>query len=161
MKLYLVRHGNAVPPKGSLTEGDNDMIRPLSREGIDEVKRVAEFLKDHGTPVNTVYHSVRLRAKETAEIIHQRLKVKSMMVERSGLSPNDEVQAVADFVDQQKDDVMLVGHMPFMGRLVALLVTGEADRNVVSFPTGGVAILEKKRDQAWLIAGMIDPEILE
>ena len=51
--------------------------------------------------------------------------------------------------------------MPFMGRLVALLVTGEAQRNVVSFPTGGVAILEKKRDQAWLIAGMIDPKILE
>jgi len=160
MKLYLVRHGNAVSPRGSLTEGDNDIVRPLSREGIDEVKRVAEFLKKNGTQVNTVYHSVRLRAKQTAEIIHDRLKVKKLLIERSGLSPDDPVKGTADFVEQQKDDVMLVGHMPFMGRLVSLLVTGEADRNVVAFPTGGVAILEKKRDQSWLIAGMIDPEIL-
>ncbi len=153
MKLYLVRHGNA-------EQGSNDMIRPLSREGIDEVKRVAEFLKTHGAQVHTVYHSVRLRAKQTAEIIHDRLKVKKMMIERSGLSPDDDVSSVADFIDQQKDDVMFVGHMPFMGRLVSLLVTGEEDRNVVAFPTGGVAILEKKRDQPWLISGMIDPKIL-
>ena len=49
MKLYLVRHGNA-------EAGSNDLVRPLSREGIDEVKRVAEFLKTHGAQVNTVYH---------------------------------------------------------------------------------------------------------
>lgn len=153
MKLYLVRHGNA-------EQGSNDLVRPLSREGIDEVKKVAEFLKTHGVQVNTVYHSVRLRAKQTAEIIHDRLKVRKMMIERSGLSPDDDVNSVADFIDQQKDDVMFVGHMPFMGRLVSLLVTGEEDRNVVAFPTGGVAILEKKRDQPWLISGMIDPKIL-
>jgi phosphohistidine phosphatase len=153
MKLYLVRHGNA-------EQGSNDVVRPLSREGIDEVKRVAEFLRKNSVQIETVYHSVRLRAKQTAEIIHDRLKVKKMLIERSGLSPDDEVGAVADFIDQHKGDVMFVGHMPFMGALVSLLVTGEENRNVVAFPTGGVAILERKRDQSWLISGMIDPKIL-
>ena len=151
MKLYLVRHGNAMA-------GDNDIARPLSREGIDEVKRVADFLKDHECSVDVIYHSVRVRARQTAEIFHSRLKVKKLLIERSGLSPDDPVGTVADFVDEQKHDVMLVGHLPFMGRLVSLLVSGEVNHNLVAFPTGAVAILEKKHGGAWLIAGMIDPK---
>jgi phosphohistidine phosphatase len=153
MKLYLVRHGNAVG-------GIDDVARPLSREGIDEVKKVADFLKKHDCQPQVIYHSVRLRAKQTAEIIHQRLKVKKLLLERSGLSPDDPVAEIADFVDEQKDDCMFVGHMPFMGHLVSLLVSGEENRNLVAFPTGGVAVLEKKNSGPWLITGMIDPKIL-
>lgn len=153
MKLYLVRHGNAEP-------GANDIVRPLSREGIAEVKKVADFLKDHECHVDVIYHSVRLRAKQTAQIIHERLKVKKILIERSGLSPDDQVEDVANFVEQQKNDIMLVGHMPFMGSLVSLLVAGEDRRNLVAFPTGGIAILEKKHGDVWLIVGIVDPKIL-
>ncbi len=153
MKLYLVRHGNAIA-------GENDIVRPLSREGLDEVKRVADFLKQHNCKVDVIYHSLRLRAKQTAEILHGRLKVKKLLIERSGLSPNDPVESLADFVDEQKQDVMLVGHMPFMGSLVALLVSGEANRDLVVFPTGGVAILEKRNGSSWLISAMVDPDML-
>lgn len=153
MKLYLVRHGNAV-------DGSNDMIRPLSKEGIAEVRKVADFLKDHGCQVDTIYHSVRLRAKQTAEILHERLKVKKLLVERSGLSPNDAVTDVADFVERHKEDIMLVGHMPFMGKLVSLLVDKESGRDLVIFRTGGVVVLEKKHGESWRIGAVIDPDIL-
>ncbi len=153
MKLYLVRHGNALG-------GVDDFVRPLSHEGIDEVKKVAEFLKEHNSHVDVIYHSVRLRARQTAEIIHNRLKVKKLLLERSGLSPDDPVEEIADFVDRQKSDCMIVGHMPFLGRLVSLLVADEENRSLVSFPTGGVVILEKKSSHPWLIVCMIDPKIL-
>lgn len=55
---------------------------------------------------------------------------------------------------------MIVGHQPFMGSLVSLLVAGDEHRNLVSFPTGAVAILERKQNGAWLIAAMIDPKVL-
>ncbi len=153
MKLYLVRHGNAVA-------GDNDMLRRLSAEGIAEVKKVADFLKNDGCYIDIIYHSVRVRARQTAEILHERLKVKKPLMQRVGLSPEDPVKKIADFVDQQKNDCMIVGHMPFMGCLVSLLVTGQENCSLVAFPTGAVAILEKKNDHPWLITGMVDPKIL-
>lgn len=153
MKLYLVRHGNAIG-------GANDIARPLSSEGISEVKRVADFLKSNDCQVDVVYHSIRLRARQTAEILHDRLKVKKALMERCDLSPNDAIDEIADFIDQQKSDVMIVGHQPFMGSLVSLLVTGQEHGNLVAFPTGAVAILEKKQNGPWLIAAMIDPKVL-
>ncbi len=152
MKLYLVRHGNA-------SAGSDDIARPLSLEGIEEVKKVAEFLKHSGCCVDIIYHSVRVRAFQTAKIIHERLAIKKKLVERLGLSPNDPVGPIADFVDQQKNDCMIVGHMPFVGSLVSLLVSGDDKHNLVAFPTGAVAILEKKHG-LWLIAQMIDPKRL-
>jgi phosphohistidine phosphatase len=153
MKLYLVRHGNAMG-------GANDIVRPLSSEGIAEVKQVAEFLKVQNCQVDIVYHSIRLRARQTAEILHGCLKVKKDLMERSDLSPNDAIDEIADFIDQQKTDLMIVGHQPFMGSLVSLLVSGEEHRNLVAFSTGAVAILERKQNGPWLIAAMIDPKNL-
>lgn len=152
MKVYLVRHGNAIA-------GDDDVVRPLSREGVEEVTRVARFLKEYSCDVENIYHSIRVRARQTAEIIHEKLKVKKPLIEKQGLSPNDRIEKTADFLEHQKEDVMLVGHMPFMGSLLSLLVSGETNRNLVAFPTGGVAILEKKHG-AWLIASVINPDNL-
>lgn len=95
MKLYLVRHGNAIG-------GANDIARPLSSEGVSEVKRVADFLMTHDYPVDVIYHSIRLRARQTAEILHDRLKVRKALIERSDLSPNDEIDEIADLLINRK-----------------------------------------------------------
>lgn len=153
MKLYLVRHGNAM-------SGANDIARPLSSEGIAEVQQVAKLLKVQDCHVDIVYHSIRLRARQTAEIFHDQLQVKKTLVERPDLSPNDSVENIVDFIDQQKTDVMIVGHQPFMGSLISLLVSGEEHCNLVALPTGAVVILERKQNGPWLIAAMIDPKVL-
>jgi len=45
-------------------------------------------------------------------------------VEREGLGPKDQVAATKEALEQTDGDVMIVGHLPFLGKLVALLVTG-------------------------------------
>ena len=153
MRLYLVRHGEAV-------SGPVDQKRPLNHHGAEEVKKVARFLKEGSAKPGVIYHSTKARACQTAEILREVLKVKAALVEKDGLSPNDPVSKIANFIDQQKSDLMIVGHMPFLGSLVSLLVAGEGNKNLVAFPTGGVVILEKEHGQGWLIKNLINPGML-
>lgn len=153
MNLYLVRHGNAV-------SGMDDVARQLSRQGIEEVKKTADFLRQYECRPEVIYHSIRVRARQTAEIIHRRLDLKRNLSERAGLSPDDPVEPIADFIEQQKNDFMIVGHMPFLGRLVSLLVVGEESRSLVAFPTGGLVVLQKKAGHPWVIASAADPKNL-
>ncbi len=152
MRLYLVRHGEAI------SDADDDK-RPLSETGIEEVKKVTRFLQESCAEVDVIYHSTKLRARQTADILHAGLQVKKPLMEKVGMAPNDAVRHLANFVDGQKGGVMLVGHMPFMGALVSLLVTGEENKNLVRFPTGGVTIL-KREDGAWSISSVINPAVL-
>ena len=152
MRLYLVRHGEAI-------SDEIDDKRPLSERGIEEVKKVTRFLQESCAEVDAIYHSTKLRARQTAEILREGLQFKKSLIEKAGLTPNDPVRFIANFVDEQKGEVMIVGHMPFMGALVSLLVTGEDNKNLVRFPTGGVTIL-KREDGAWSISSVINPAVL-
>jgi phosphohistidine phosphatase SixA len=46
------------------------------------------------------------------------------LVQREGLGPKDQVAATKEALEQTGGDLMIVGHLPFLGKLVALLVTG-------------------------------------
>jgi len=153
VRLYLVRHGEAV------SDAIDDR-RPLSERGIEEIRKMTRFLQDSCAEVEVIYHSTKLRARQTAEIFQSGLQVKKDLIEKAGLAPNDPVAPIADFLEGQKGGVMVVGHMPFMGALISLLVTGEDNKNLVGLPTGGIAILEKKHGGPWLISAMIDPKML-
>jgi phosphohistidine phosphatase len=52
--------------------------------------------------------------------------------------------------------LMLVGHLPFMARLAAHLVTGDAERSVLRFHQGGIVCLEREDDR-WLVAWALTP----
>src|SRR5713101_8922035 len=54
MKLYLLQHGDAL-----LEEVNPD--RPLSERGLEDVRRLAEFVWNHGIHVKHVYHSGKTR----------------------------------------------------------------------------------------------------
>ena len=62
MRLYLVRHGDAL-------SDSEDPKRPLSETGIEEAKKTGEFLKKAGEKPLKIIHSTKLRAKQTGEII--------------------------------------------------------------------------------------------
>ncbi len=81
MLVYLVRHGEAVP--------DNvDPARPLSEKGRAEVEETAKQLLADGAKVDEIWHSGKLRAKQTAEIIARVLGVEKVL-EKPGLKPDD------------------------------------------------------------------------
>lgn len=151
MKLYLVRHGDYVP------EGRGE----LSQEGKDDISHLAAALDRFNIHVAAIYHSGKVRAEQTAEILSGTVKCDRPIEYHHGLNPTDDVNIIAEVLDAWAEDVMLVGHLPFMGRLVAKLLTGNENREIVSFQTGSFACLEKIETQRWLLHCLISPNLLK
>jgi len=152
MQLYLVQHGEAVAK-------EIDVDRPLSTQGASDAKNVAMFLSDAGIKVKRIQHSGKTRAEQTAEIFADALEVKGQVTAISGINPND---AVAEFVGQLNeytDDTMVVGHLPFMAKLVAQLITKEAETILTAYHPGSIVCLAKDEKDCWQIAWMLRPEL--
>jgi len=152
MKLYLVRHGDAVSER-------DDASRPLSSAGRIEVERITRWLTDTGVTIHEIRHSNKTRAAETAQFIAQQIKPKGGLREVTGLLPNDDFRRLAEELIHEDADLMLVGHMPFMGLLGGTLLKGSKDAARVSFPTGGMLVL-KRTDDGWILEHVIDPHRL-
>jgi phosphohistidine phosphatase len=144
MKLYLVQHG----------EASSEEPRPLTAKGKSDAQKVAQFLKKNNISVDEIWHSTKLRAKQTAEIFAQALGMNA--IEKEGLKPNDAVSPVAEKIDK---DLMIIGHLPFMTKLSSLLITGSEDNQPVTFKQAGVVCLEKA-DSKWGLSWMVIPEVL-
>lgn len=151
MYLYLVRHGDARPK-------EQDPERHLSEKGMLEVSEMAAFLNCAEVRVDEIWHSTKERARRTAAIIAEAVPHKNI-VEREGLAPNDQVSGLAAEIAKLPEDVMVVGHLPFLGVLATLLVTGSAELEFLDFRPAGVVCLEK-REKGWGVAWMMDPEVL-
>ncbi len=149
MRLYLVQHGQAK----SETE---DPERPLTHQGIDDVARVAhQSVEVAGVRPARVVHSGKTRARQTAEVWAGLLGVG---VEQSdGLAPNDDPATWAERIGPSADDLMLVGHLPHLGKLAALLVIGSPHSPLVRFRPGGLVGLEQA-ETGWVISVVVPPE---
>ncbi len=152
MALFLVQHGKSLPK-------DVDPDQGLSKEGVLEVERIADVAKGYNVQVLQIKHSGKTRARQTAEIFGSALSPTDGIRSSDGLNPLDDVTAVADSIDR-KDDLMLVGHLPFMERLTSYLVTGSIDRPVFKFQNGGIVCLDENPDtRSWVIKWTLMPTI--
>lgn len=153
MRLYLVQHGEANP------EGV-DPSRGLSEKGKADVKKVAEFLKTLQLCVKAVWQSGKTRATQTAELLAQSLVSADGVVQHAGLAPLDSVHPIREEVEQDANlHYMIVGHLPFMGKLASLLVAGSEDADVVAFQMGGVVCLERDDKAVWRVLWMVTPNM--
>ena len=144
MSLFLVQHGRSLPK-------DIDPDQGLSAEGISEVERIAGIAKKNKVPVSFIKHSGKKRARQTADIFASNLKPEGGVLETSGLKPLDDVSAIASTIDSM-DNIMLVGHLPFMERLTSFLITGSIDKPVLKFQNGGIVCMDRDPDnQYWFI----------
>ena len=152
MKLYLVQHGLAMAK-------EQDPERPLTEQGRQDVERLARFLQQAGIGVERVIHSGKLRARQTAERLAEAI-APDLEPETSGLlNPNDNPKAF-DWQSESWDrDTLVVGHLPFMAKLVAHLVAEDERLPVVGFQPGTLVCLERHNGD-WQIAWMVRPELL-
>ena len=154
MRLYLVRHGKAV-------QTGDEWERPLAARGRRDVGRIAASLAATGCRVARVVHSGRARARETAELLSASIGPKGMVEEMGqGLQPEDSTDVLAWTAANWEDDVMAVGHEPFMGRMVAQLLCGNPDMPLAIMKTGAVVCLERGGDGGWSLCWMIVPKIV-
>ena len=153
MRVYLVQHGQA-------KSEEEDPQRRLTDKGIGEVEKVADFLRSLKFAVDAVWHSGKARAQQTGELLAKAIGALDRIVQHEGLGPKDQVTATKEALQQTSGDVMIVGHLPFLGKLVALLVTGSEANEIVEFQFGGVVCIERRDRGKWKIAWMITPALL-
>ena len=151
MKLYLVQHGTPVP-------GSENPKEPLSDHGRADCMKVAAKARDIGVRVGKIYHSLKLRAKDTAEAFQPFVMEGKDIEEVEGLKPMDDVKIWADKIKKMDEDVMLVGHLPFMEKITGLLLAGDENNKVVEFHQGGMLALKKDDQGNWCVDYMIIPD---
>jgi len=152
MALYLVQHGKSLPK-------DVDPGKGLSEEGIAEVRRMAEAAAGYQCKVEKISHSGKKRAKQTAEIFASYLNPGKGVEEISGIKPLDDVVAFSEGLSAE-DNVILVGHLPFLERLTSYLIIGAIAPPVFKFQNGGIVCLDRQQDtQKWIIKWTLMPNI--
>jgi phosphohistidine phosphatase len=134
MELYFLRHGRAVD--GGSWHG-SDFDRPLTDEGRDRMMREAKAIKHLVSGLDHIVTSPLVRARQTAEIVADALKMRDRLVEDERLGSGFELDRLADVLRarQGANALMLVGHEPAMSALVGRLIGSAA----VEFKPGSLA----------------------
>jgi len=153
MPVYLVQHGEAFSK-------EENPLRCLTENGKSGIEKIAAFLQSVRVPVNLVYHSGKTRARETAEIFTKAFHPTPEILEKNGLAPKDTVEPWQKLLSETENNVMIVGHLPFMARLSALLLTGKPSYESITFRYGCVVCLEKRNASVWKLTWMLIPELL-
>ena len=151
MKLYLVQHAEA-------KSKEEDPQRSLTTEGRQNAEAVAELASKLGLDVIRIFNSGKTRALETANILGDALKPAKGVGIISGLGPLDDVIPIATDMMEKGEDVVLVGHLPFMERMVGYLVVEDPEQPVVQFHNAGIVCLTREDDQ-WQVSWILSSEI--
>ncbi len=151
MALYLVQHGKS-------RSKEEDPEQSLSPEGEAETRRIAEVARGYAVSVEKIFHSVKKRARQTAEIFSGALSPPSGIQEKEGLKALDDVRAAAESIDNE-GNTMLVGHLPFMSRLTSFLITENEELPVLAFQNSGIVCLDKTENGQWQIKWTLMPHI--
>ena len=149
MRLYLVHHNVAVGP-------EEDPRRPLSAVGLANAARVAAKAAALGAKPDVVWHSGKLRAKQTAQEFWRACNPLAEFSASRDLQPDDPPQWIRDRLRGETRDIALCGHFQHLPRLLALLTSGgEAGSD---FPINGVVALVSDDEgetwrELWRVAG--------
>ena len=132
-RLYFAQHGLAV-------DKIDDPERPLSNQGIAQTTAIADRLLHANIPIAQIFHSGKLRASQTAEIISTTLKIESVLV-ADQLAPNDDIASIIQNLNT--DNALYIGHLPHLEKLVSYLICGDETRNIIKFQNSAIICLEK------------------
>jgi phosphohistidine phosphatase len=135
MRLVLVHHGDAVGP-------EVDPQRPLSLAGRFDVDRLAAAAAAKAAKPAVIWHSGKLRSRQTAEAFWKACNAFAEFKAMRGLQPSDGPWLFRDMLAEEERDVLAVGHMPGLPRILALLSSGSED-GTVAFPLHGVVALSR------------------
>ncbi|MBM4422749.1 MAG: phosphohistidine phosphatase SixA [Chloroflexi bacterium] len=131
MNLYFLRHGLADWPHWNRSDSE----RPLTEEGIAKMKAEGKTLKRLDVSPDAILSSPLVRARQTADIVAERLGL--AVVEHKLLAPGFNREKLAAILGEHKKAkaIMLVGHEPDFGRTIAEIIGGGR----VAMKKGGLA----------------------
>lgn len=161
MEVYLLRHAQAVSEW-------QDSEQPLSLSGRQDVERFAVWQKNCNLiKTNHIFHSGKLRAQQTAEILQSIGLPEASIQLKAGLMPNDPVENMAEFLDiewphlyPQKANLLMVGHLPYLDKLVSLLLFNDPNKACLDIQPCTLICLTSHYG-SWMIKWMMSPEVLK
>jgi phosphohistidine phosphatase len=139
MRVVLVHHADAVGP-------DVDPQRPLSAIGRAQAAELAAAVAELKFTPKAIWHSGKLRGRETAEAFLRTCAPFADFRMIRGLRSEDPPEWLRDELAAETRDVLLVGHMPNIAKLTALLSGGAA-----AMPLHGMVGLERMDDGSWRV----------
>lgn len=124
--VYLVHHGEAL-------ESDVNAQRPLSHKGQKRVKHLADLTAAKQVRPDAIWHSGKLRTRQTAEAFWRACNPLSELSMVRGLRPTDPAEWILDRVNADTRSILLVGHKPNLDWMLSLIL------NIPStFPPHGI-----------------------
>ena len=162
MKIYLIRHSNAVDPG---TPGyEEDSLRPLTEKGRDKMDKIASALKGLDVKPDLIVSSPYARARQTAEILAKTLKYKKELAFSETLVPMGNADEIIGEINEKYtvDELVLVGHEPCFSGLVSALTAGNPDLSI-NIRKGGVCCLsadDLRTERKAVLEWLLPPKIL-
>lgn len=150
MDFYLVRHGEAV-------SRTIDPQRPLTCAGRQDVERLARCAMSRNVRPFAILHSGILRARQTAEVLAQILAPPAGVQAIAGLLPEDDPMVAKGELEAAEGSLMMVGHLPHLSRLVALLTHRDAQRESIELAPATMACCSFDGG-TWKTSWIINPE---
>ena len=142
MNLYLLRHGIATEPEMAGFKPDSE--RSLTAKGKNRLRTAARAIVELNLSFDLILSSPFRRAKQTAEIIAKYFKLREKLAFSDDLTPAGNprllIQQLNHFRPEPKN-ILLVGHEPYLGQLIALLAAGNTSLEI-DFKKGGLCKLE-------------------
>jgi phosphohistidine phosphatase len=142
VNLFILRHGIAAEPDAPGIKSDAN--RPLIPKGEQRLREAAAAMEKMGLSFDAIISSPYLRAKQTAEIVARHFKLQKKLTFSDDLIPGGNPQALIRQLNGLKpapENILLVGHEPYLSWLIALLATGNTSATI-EMKKGGLCKLE-------------------
>jgi phosphohistidine phosphatase len=140
MEILILRHGEAGK---RIAPSSHDADRQLTVAGKDEVTRVAQSMKEIGMKFDVIGTSPLKRARQTADVVGKVLGQKKTVEEWDELKPEGDRKLLYKRLARLRRDssVLIVGHEPYLTKVIGDLITGGREASVV-LKKAGLARLE-------------------
>lgn len=152
--LYLVRHAHAL-------DAADDAVRKLSDRGHKQMKKLARLLEPSGAfkPAE-IWHSPLVRARETAELLKDHLRLGAPLVEHRELEPEADPAVLARKLRGITKPTAVVGHEPHLSALASLLVGGATEPVLFTVKKATVIALEPA-EHRWSVRWQVSPDLFD
>lgn len=154
MHIYLIRHAHAL-------DGNDDAVRPLSAKGRRQIRALASHLRCAGLlQTKEFWHSPLVRARDTARLLAEGLRVRAKFVETDGLEPEADPAPAAQRLAGLRRSVAVIGHEPHLSELATRLLGGRSGQPIIVMKKGAVLALERT-GSLWAVSWLLSPAELK
>jgi len=143
----LVHHAEAVGP-------EVDPQRPLSPRGLAQAMSLASNAKTAGVVPAVIWHSGKLRARQTADSFWRTCNPLAELVMVRGLRPEDSAEALSVTIAAEDRQLLLVSHMPLLPALLRILRP-----DAEAFPLHGLVWLRRTAEGRYVEQWRASPAV--